>query len=114
MNNEELKWMDDIITGINTPNVSGYVIVRNGVIESNPIPKEFNRIIAELLRRFAELERIVKSMESELRKWQKTVGLMRNMKLLYQDLKTGNIDPQYLYREFDEIMEKYKAKKEKP
>ena len=58
MSKEELKWVDNICTGINTPDVAGYAIVRNGIVESYPIPHEFNDIIKELLRRLNEIERL--------------------------------------------------------
>jgi hypothetical protein len=59
---KELKWVDKIITGINKPDVSGFAIVENGIVISEPIPKEFNGIIAELLQKAEAGEKAVEAM----------------------------------------------------
>jgi hypothetical protein len=64
-----IQWVDNIITSANTPDVSGYAIVKNGVVESLPIPSEFNKEIDELL--------------SRLSAGQKAIGAIEKMKELY-------------------------------
>ena len=61
---KELKWVDKIITGMNSPDNSGYAIVNNGVVESFPVPREFNKEIADLFSRIAEGERAIEAMKT--------------------------------------------------
>jgi hypothetical protein len=63
-----IKWVDNIITGMNTPDVSGYAIADDkGVVGSLPIPEEFNNEIAKLLSRLTAEEEAVKKV-AELKK----------------------------------------------
>jgi hypothetical protein len=62
----ELKWVDGIIIGMNEPDVSGYAIVNNGIVESYPIPSEFNEIIKETLAKGRAVMEEVKNLNISL------------------------------------------------
>lgn len=62
MSEIKLQWVENIILGINIPDVSGYALVRDGVVESEPIPRYFNDAIGDLFNQLAaknkEIERL--------------------------------------------------------
>ena len=63
----ELKWVDGIIIGMNEPDVSGYAIVNNGIVESYPIPSEFNEIIKETLAKGRAAMELLKEIDDYLK-----------------------------------------------